>query len=137
MKISQKQASLLAKEVFNQLKKAKVGEVPEQLVNQLRKFKDKRAELLANCKVHDDALKSHDDSFRKLVGSVNNERIYVSDSVSTMVDKIKERDFPKLSQIEDEIILGAMFANDDDLQSFVSKIVKKFDKKTKSKLLQN
>jgi hypothetical protein len=137
MKISQKQASLLAKEVLNQLKKAKVGEVPDQVVTQLKKFKEKRAELLAACKVHDEALKSHEESFKKIVGNAHNDRIYVSDSVSTMVDKLKERDFPRLSQIEDEIILGAMFASEDDLQSFVNKIVKKFDKKTKSRILQN
>lgn len=137
MKISQKQAELLAKEVLNQLKKIKVGEVPEQVIAQLKKFKEKRTELLAACKVHDEALKSHEDSFKRIVGSNSGVRIYVSDSVSTIVEKLKERDTPTLSQIEDDIIIGAMFASDDDLQSFVNKIVKKFDKKTRSRVLQN
>lgn len=137
MKISQKQATLLAKEVLNQLRKAKVGEVPDHVISQIKKFREKRQELLAVCKVHDEALKAHEDTFKKLVGASANERIYFGDSVATIVEKLKERDFPKLSQIEDEIILGAMFASDDDLQSFVGKIVKKFDKKTKSKVLQN
>lgn len=137
MKINQKQATLLAKEVLNQLKKAKVGEVPDHVVSQLKKWKEKRGGLLTACKIHDEALREHDSALKKIVGSASNERIYSTDSVSQIVEKLKERDFPKLSQIEDDIILGAMFASDDDLQSFIGKVVKKYDKKTKSKVLQN
>jgi hypothetical protein len=137
MKISQKQAGLLAREVLNQLKKQKIGEVPETIIGQLKKFKEKRQQLLDACKVSDDALREHESTLRKIVGTNGNDRINSYDSVPQMVDKLKERDFPKLSAIEDEIILGAMFSSDDDLQSFVNKIVKKFDKKTKSKVLQN
>ncbi len=137
MKISQKQAALLAREVLNTLKKQKVGEVPETVVNQLKKFKEKRQLLFDACKVSDEALREHESSLRKIVGTNGNDRINSYDSVTQMVDKLKERDFPRVSQIEDEIILGAMFSNEDDLQSFINKIVKKFDKKTKSRVLQN
>jgi len=137
MKISQKQAALLAREVLVQLKKAKIGEVPEATVNELHKFKEKRQRLLDACKVSDDALRSHEGTLRKIVGTNGNDRINTYDSVSQMIEKLKERDFPRVSQIEDEIILGAMFSSDDDLKSFIDKIVKKFDKKTRSRVLQN
>lgn len=137
MKISQKQASLLAKEVLKQLQKLKVGEVPEALINQIKKYREKRIQLLAICKEHDENYRVHESAWKKLIGAANEDRIYASDNLDTIIEKLKKKESPRLSEIEDEIILGAMFSSDDDLQSFVNKIVKKFDKKTKSKILQN
>lgn len=137
MKISQKQAYLLAKEVLKQLTRLKVGEVPETTIQQIRNFKKKKAELMAICKIHDENLKKHDDTWKNIVGRNESDRIYASRSIDEIVDQLKQREVPKLSVIEDEIILGAMFASDDDLQSFVNKIVKKFDKKTRPKVLSN
>jgi len=37
----------------------------------------------------------------------------------------------------DEIILNAMFANDEDLTSFIEKIAKKFEKNLQAKVVSN
>ena len=137
MKISQKQSELLAKEVLKSLKAAKAGEVPPHVIEQVRKFKEKRKKLLDVCKIHDEALRSHESTWKSIVGAANDEKIYYSDNLDKIVEKLKEREVPRLSVIQDEIILNAMFASDDDLQTFINKIVKKFEKKTRNKILSN
>ena len=137
MKISQKQAHLLAKEVLKQLKTKSGGEVPQHTIDAIKQYREKKKKLLAACSIHDEALAKHKGTFKNIVGRENSDNIYDSDSMEKVVEKLKRRSEPRLSDIEDEIVLGAMFASDDDLQSFVNKIVKKFEKKTRNKVLSN
>lgn len=137
MKISQKQASLLAREVLNQLTRLKTGEVHAQLLDRIKTFREKRDELKQVCDAHNSALRKHEGTWKSLVGLTATDRIFYGDTLEEITKKLRERQVPSLQRIEDEIILGAMFASDEDMESFVNKIVKKFDKKTKSKVLSN
>lgn len=127
MKISQKQASLLAGEVLRQLKKANTFEVPAHTVAKLEDWKDKADALLLSCKKADDAYSKHEAELKKITNNYPN--IYGSNTVSQMVEKLRQREVPSLSSIEDKIILESMFASEDDMEKFVASIVKKFTKK--------
>lgn len=130
MKISQKQANLLAKEVAHKLKKNNVGEVPEFMVQKIREFKEKQNQLKSVVDRADQALDRHEAKFNDLVGNIRG--LYASDSPARIIQKIKEGDLPNVSEIEDKIILKSMFANDTDMETFIAAIVKKFTKKKPS-----
>ncbi len=127
MKISQKQASLLAGEVLRQLKKQNTFEVSEHTVARLEDWKEKADGLLLVCKKADDAYSKHESDLKKITNNHNS--IYGNYSVNQMVEKLKQRDTPSLSAIQDKIILESMFASEDDMEKFVSTIVKKFTKR--------
>lgn len=127
MKISQKQASLLAGEVLRQLKKANTFEVPAHTVAKLEDWKDKANALLLICKNADDAYKRHESELKKITN--NHHNIYGNCTVNQMVERLQQKETPSLSSIEDKIILESMFASEDDMEKFVASIVKKFTKK--------
>lgn len=135
MKISQKQASLLAKEIVNQLKQKKVQKCPEHLKKQLGSFLEKRKDLLNKKAEAQDEVNKHDGSLIKIVGKGT--KVYPYDSLSAMIDKIEEKAIPSTSEIEDEIILKSMFKSEDDMETFVNSIVKKYEKKLQAKVLVN
>lgn len=135
MKISQKQASILAKEIVNQLKSKKMDRVPANIKSQIEVFVVKRRELVMKNDAVQNEINKHDLDLRKITGNI--EKIYTSDGTIEICKKLEEKYIPKQQEIEDEIILKAMFANEDDMQKFVEAIVSKHSKKLQSKILSN
>jgi hypothetical protein len=127
MKLSKKQSELLAAEVLKALKRQGVSNVPEITIAKLRQWKEKREELVRAEKEAEEATRKHEATLQAITGKNRNINRY--DSVADMVDKMKTASVPSLREIEDKIILKAMFTNEDDLQSFVQTIVKEFTKK--------
>lgn len=129
MKISQKQAHLLAKEVHSRLVKQSRTVVPEATIQKVRAYKEKRRELDSAVRAAQDELNKHDATLKTVVGASNLNKIYTSDTIEQIIEKLKERAVPRVDEIEDKIILKAMFASEDDMETFVEKIVKDFTKK--------
>ena len=127
MKLSQKQSQLLAAEVLSAIKKQGLCSVPEATIQKIRKWKETRDRLLKVEKEHEDARRKHDTTLAAITGRVSG--VYPNNSIADIVDKIKEANVPSLSEIEDKIVLKAMFTTEEDLQAFVQSIVKEFSKK--------
>lgn len=126
MKLSQKQSQLLASEVLKALKKQGASHIPELTIAKLREWFEKREKLKKAVKDSEAAADKHDSALYAITGE--NKRIRPYHSVSEIVKTLKEGITPSLSEIEDKIILKAMFTNEDDLQTFVQGIVKEFTK---------
>lgn len=127
MKISQKQAGLLATEIINQLKKQKTHRVSESTKAKLQEFKEKRGELLHAKDAAAEVLNRHDQSLRVITGKLTRSGAY--SSIKEIVEDIENAAIPKHSEVEDKIILQSMFTNPEDLEAFVQKIVKEYSKK--------
>lgn len=127
MKISQKQAYLLAKEVFEKLKKTGQFKVSELMVAKLEAWQEKRNKLCDLQREASSNLHKHDATLKQITGNVSG--LYSSDTINQMVEKIKNKSVPTISQIEDKIILKQMFATDMDMEEFIQSIVKEFTKR--------
>lgn len=126
---------MLAKEVYAQLKKSGTLSVPGATIQKLNRFKEKRTELIAATKKADEDLQHHDATLRQITGKAKNAQAYKS--VSDIVELIKEANVPSLSDIEDRITLRGLFNNEDDMETFVSAIVKEFSKKKRETVESN
>lgn len=126
MKISQKQASLLAQEVVKKLKKASVGELPDELMAKIKTFKSKHSALQNIVEKAESAVEKHEQTFKNIVDIRG---LYATDSLARIIQKVKEGVMPTEKEIEDKIILKSMFATDTDMETFISGIVKEFTKK--------
>jgi hypothetical protein len=116
MKISQKQASLLAKEIVRQLKAAKPIKVSEELKNKIRAWKSQREVFKKAVEDAEVMLENHDERLEKICGA----DVCGHWNINQIVSKIEEKNLPKVSEVEDEIILSAMFKNEVDMQSFIA-----------------
>jgi len=125
MKISQKQADLLAREIIRQLKLKRVERVPDAMKKSLESFIEKRKQLYNKKADVQEEINKHEMSITKITGKVNG--LYGGDNLSRMIEKLEEKNIPKFDDIRDEIILKSMFANEDDMNKFVSAIVKKHE----------
>lgn len=135
MKISQKQALLLAKEVVNQLKAMKVQKVPDTFRQKLKQWMDKRNQLMTAEKEAEEARRKYETTLKNLTGrNVYCEAYW---SIDKIIEKIEEKNIPSVSEIEDEIILKSIFNDKNDMQSFISQIVKKYEKKVQNKIIAN
>lgn len=135
MKLSQKQTSLLASEVLRAIKRQELCAVPETTISKLRQWKEKRDKLMKVEKEAEDARRKHDNELTQITGRVNG--VYANNSIADIIDKLKDAGIPTLSQIEDKIVLKAMFTTEEDLQTFVQSIVKEFSKKKKDTAAAN
>jgi predicted transcriptional regulator len=135
MKLSQKQASLLAKEIVKRLNDKKSFKVSETLKAQIKKYCDKRAELWRKKAEVQEEINRHEMTLKNIIGNVPN--VYGSDSMSRIIEKVEEKNVPSVSVIEDEIILKSMFESEDDMKKFVDSIVDKYAKKIQSKVVAN
>lgn len=133
MKISQKQANLLAKEIVRQLTAKKVQKAPEHIVKAVTTFSTKRNVLIEKKNKVEDEIRTHDKELYKIIGKNYNVSCY--DSAAKIIEKFEQKNVPNTQEIEDEIILKSMFANEDDMKSFVDSIVSKYEKKLQSKIL--
>ncbi len=130
MKISQKQANLLAKEILKQLKRENIGKVSELTIAKLKEFKEKRDVLVKAKNDAECALDKFDNSLKQIVGDNNQIRCY--HAVNQMVEVLKRQNIPSLSEIEDKIILKGMFATDQDMDTFINGIIREFTRKHKN-----
>ena len=128
MKLSAKQVELLAKEVLKSIKAQGVAAVSPLTVAKLKQFKEEREKLMEACKQADDKLDAHDKTLKKIV---NSNGIYARQGVSEMVETLKKESMPTEREIQDKIILNAMFTDETELELFVQKISKEFLKKKK------
>ena len=134
MKISQKQANLLAIEIFKQLKQKKVSKVSDEMKKKLVAYIEKREALKKKDQAISEEIRKHEQTLFGIVGKLE-ERIYNSDTITQMLSKVEAKNMPSVSDIENEIILNAMFADDSDLQAFMDKIISKYEKKNSNKLI--
>ena len=135
MKISQKQAGLLAKQVVAKLNAKKSFKVSEAMRLKIRDFVETRKELVSAKNDAQEAINRHDKTLGAITGAVRN--LYPYDIQAAIIEKIEKKNVPSVDEICDEIILNAMFTSEDDLQSFVEKITKKFEKSLQTKMLNN
>jgi hypothetical protein len=132
MKISQKQAQLLATQVVEELKKKKTHRVPDQIKSKLREFMTVREDLLNAEKKAEQIRRSHDSKLKEIVG--NQVRAEPYWTFSKIVEAIEEKNIPKVSDVQDQIVLQAMFKSDVDMETFIASIVKKFEKKLNNRI---
>lgn len=135
MKLSKKQSELLAAEVLRAIKRQGLCAVPETTITKLRQWKEKRDQLLKAEQEAENARRKHESTLTAITGKVNG--LYASNSLTDIIDKMKEAGIPTLRQIEDKIVLKAMFTTEEDLQTFVQSIVKDFSKKKKESVAAN
>lgn len=135
MKISQKQANLLAKEIVRQLKAKKVQKVPDHIKSQLESFQRKRKQLIDKKDQVQEEIKTLDLTLVKIIGKGTSISAY--HTLSQMIEKLEEKAIPREQEIEDKIILKSMFKSEEDMETFVNSIVKEYEKKLQSKVLQN
>lgn len=136
MKISQKQAALLAREIVSQLKAKKAQKISDELMGRLKAYTEKYSELKSKEQSARDSVIKHEGTLYGIIGKMK-DRIYGSDTLNQMIEKVEAKTLPTVSEIEDEIILKSMFQSEDDMQKFVDGIVSKYTKKLQSKVLQN
>lgn len=135
MKVSQKQASLLAQEILKELKNKKLFVVSDSLRAKVREFVSKREKLTAEKDRAEKQLDAHDESFSKLTGSNRNVRMYWKEKM--ICEELEKGNVPSLSELEDKIILKAMFSSEDDMKIFIESVIKEYTKKAQQKILQN
>lgn len=129
MKISNKQATLLAQEIFERLSKSNTFKVPAELVSKIKAFKKYRNKLQEDIKKLENELSEHDKKLPSIVGKANSRNIRGYYDEDNILEKLEQANIPSIQQIEDKIILKAMFASEDDMESFVEKMVKEFSTK--------
>lgn len=133
MKLSQKQAELLAGEILSKLKLKNKYTVSPLKVDEVQEFVEYRDSLLSKRNEINAQLAVHDRGFKKLVS--NHSNIYASDSSAEIIRKLSEKEIPTHSQVTDKIILKSMFASSDDMEAFMDIIAAEFaPKKTKVKV---
>lgn len=86
MKISSKQANLLAREVVRQLQLKKSYKVSESVKHQLEAFQKKRSELYRVKTDAQEAINKHEMTLTKITGKIQN--LYASDSINKIVEKM-------------------------------------------------
>ena len=135
MKISQRQASLLAREIVSQLEGKNAFKIGDGQKKQIESFLNKRKALIQKKAEAQDNINRHDGTLVSVVGKGT--KINPYDNLQEMVKKMEQKQIPSASEIEDEIILKSMFKSSEDLETFIQSIVKKYEKKLQSKALSN
>lgn len=135
MKVSQKQATLLAKEIFRQLEAKKTGRLSDLTKAKLDEFVSQRETLEAKVNAAKKELEKHENTITKIIGNIRG--VYGSDSLAYLIKKTEQANMPSIQAIEDEIILKSMFNNEEDMEKFVKSIVDHYSKKLQNKILSN
>lgn len=127
MKLSQKQAALLATKVKQRLEKAGVGKISPAKAEEVRKFVANRAHFVNILKRAQDNINEYDKKFVKIVGDKLSHHSR-SEDAQMIINRLEKDLLPSLCTIEDEILLNSMFDKSEDLEKFLDSIVKKFSK---------
>lgn len=135
MKLSQKQAELLAAEVVKQLKEKRTFVIDPKQKQDLKQWVEKREALDKKVMDAQEVARQHDKLLYNICGKNNSVCNY--DPLDKMISKIEQKNIPSISQITDEIILQGMFADEKDMNSFLQKIISKWDKKKQRKTQLN
>ncbi len=136
MKISQKQAGLLAREIISQLKSKKAQKISDEMKDKLKVYMEKRNDLKKKEEDARELVLKHEGTLYGIIGKMN-ERVYGSDTLTQIIAKVEAKTLPTVSEIKDKIILKSMFQSEDDMQKFVDGIIGEYTKKLQSKILQN
>lgn len=132
MKLSQKQAELLAKEIRQRLLDQNINAVSPLLMAKIEKFKEERDALIDQKNKIESAIDAHDKKLVSLVGKENTKKIRCYWDADNIIEELKKASIPSLEAIEGRIILKAMFASADEMDKFVSDLIKDFSKKKKA-----
>lgn len=132
MKLSQKQAELLAKEIRQRLLDQNANAVPPLLIAKIEKFKEERDALIDQKDKIESAIDAHDKKLGALVGKENAKKIRCYWDADNIIDELEKASIPTIEAIEGRIILKAMFASAEEMDKFVNDLVKEFSRKKKS-----
>lgn len=131
MKLSQKQAELLATEIRQRLIDQNVNAIPPLLRAKIEKFKEERNALIEQKNQIEDAIEKHDKKLAGIVGKENTRNIRCYWDADNIIEKLEASNIPSLETIEGRIILKAMFISAEEMDKFVNELVKEFSKKKK------
>jgi hypothetical protein len=131
MKLSQKQAELLAAEIRQRLMDSEVCTVPALLRAKIEKFKEERDVLIEKKDFAEKAIEAHDKKLWGLVGKENTKKIRCYWDADNIIDELEKINIPSKEAIEGRIILKAMFVSAEEMDKFVNDLVKEFSKKKK------
>ena len=138
MKISQKQASLLAREIVKLLQAKKVQRLPEITRAKIQDWADKRDEFKKKEKEMQEIMQAHENKLWAIIGIKRLETsIRTYNTVSQIIEGVEKKQIPSQQEIEDEIILKSMFDDAEDMEKFVQSIVCKYEKKLQQKISSN
>lgn len=129
MKINKEQSEWLAEEVLDILKNT-IDYVPEEKRADIRAFVAGRGKFTNAVISANDKLSEYDKQFNKLVAPFSN-RIYNKANVELIIKELEKNLIPTKGEIRKAISLGNMFTKEDDMKSFIDKIVAKFTPRRK------
>jgi hypothetical protein len=132
MKLSQKQAELLAAEIRQRIINSQSNSISPILRSKIEKFKGERDLLIEKKNKAEEAIDAHDKKLPLIVGKENMSRIRKYWDVDNIIEELEKANVPTLETIEGRIILKAMFTNADEMDKFVNDLVKEFSKQKKA-----
>jgi hypothetical protein len=136
MKLSSKQAEVLAAEIHSKILSSHTSKIDPHLKSKIEAFKEERGVLDDAVKEAEQSLENHDKKLKRIIGKQWTNKIRNYWDADNIIEEIGKASVPTISQIEDKVILKAMFASADDMEKFVNDMVKDFTKK-KNTVLSN
>lgn len=127
MKFTTRQANLLANKVAEKLKDSNFS-VSAMKRKEIEKWVATYQRLR---QAHEAAEKAQSKHFGTLSDITGLDKYYGTTTTDNIVKEMQKRAIPSVNIIEDEIVLSSMFAEDQDLDSFIDSIVKKLTPKKK------
>jgi hypothetical protein len=131
MKLSQKQAELLAGEIRQRLIDQNVNAIAPILRAKIEKFKEDRDVLIELKNKAEEAIDAHDKKLAAIIGKDKMGKIRKYWDADNIIEELEKANIPSLDAIEGKIILKAMFVSADEMDKFVNDLVKEFSKKKK------
>lgn len=131
MKLSQKQAELLAAEIQQRIIDSEVTAISPLLRAKIEKFKEERDVLIEKKNKAEEAIEAHDKKLSAIVGKDNIKKIRKYWDVDNIIEELEKANIPTIEAIEGRIILKAMFVSAEEMDKFVNDLVKEFSKKKK------
>lgn len=132
MKLSQKQAELLAGEIRQRLIDQNVNAISPLLRAKIEKFKEDRDALIELKNKAEAAIDAHDKKLPAIIGKDNIGKIRKYWDADNIIEELEKANIPSLDTIEGKIILKAMFVSADEMDKFVNDLIKEFSKKKKA-----
>ena len=131
MKLSQKQAELLAGEIRQRLIDQNVNAIAPILRAKIEKFKEDRDALIELKNKAEENIDAHDKKLATIIGKNNLGKIRKYWDADNIIEELEKANIPSLDTIEGKIILKAMFISAEEMDKFVNDLVKEFSKKKK------
>lgn len=131
MKLSNKQAEVLATKIHSEIIKGNSFKISDSLRNAIQRFKDVEDDFDSKIEELEKAKDAHEKNLKKVLGASWNANIRAWNNAEQIIKAIENNAIPSIDQIEDKIILKAMFASEDDMQTFMDSVVKEYTSKQK------